>query len=60
MMDETIRVGDDITISGTVEAVENGCVLMAVKGRDGVTRRHWINPDEIKAIRPGGKGGKGR
>ena len=58
-MNGNIRPGDDITISGTVEKVRQHILLIATTGRDGVVRRHWIDPAEIKTRRPEGKGGKG-
>ena len=52
-----IRVGDDITISGTVEEVRSNILLVGTNCMDGVTRRHWVDPAEIKTIRPHGNGG---
>ena len=53
-----IRVGDDITISGTVEATYYNRILIASTGTDGITRRYWIYPEDVKAVRPHGNGGK--
>lgn len=53
-----IHVGDDITISGTVEEVRSNILLVGTHGLDGVTRRHWVDTAEIKTIRPHGNGGK--
>lgn len=60
MNNTEITRGDDITISGTVEAVEGDHILLAVKAQNGVTYRHWISPAEVKARRPGGWNGRTR
>ena len=54
-----IRVGDDVTISGTVETTYYNRILIASKGTDGITRRTWIYAEDIKTHTPHGNGGKG-
>lgn len=58
MEEYRIKPGDDVTISGTVETVDWRDLLIAVKGRDGVTRRYWIDANDIKTIAPNGRGGR--
>ena len=47
-----IQKGDDITVAGKVEKIENGCVM--IKTKSGTVL--WIEPYDIKTHRPNGEG----
>lgn len=54
-MTSEINPGDDITISGVVVDTENGNILVMLPNG----AEMWIDVENVKTIRPHGKGGKG-
>lgn len=57
-MEGRIKPGDDVVMAGTVECVDWREILIAVRGSDGITRRYWIDTNDIKSLAPNGRGGR--
>ena len=43
-----IHIGDNITISGKVRKIENGCVKIETKHYN----QFWVQPEDIQTLRP--------
>ena len=46
-----IKIGDDVTVSGKVTALENGCIKLTTATGTSL----WVMPKDIKTHKPNGR-----